>query len=411
MKKHFVVALLLCSASQAQNLRQLGMGGVLLPESNVHYSNPALYGFDRYDLDTGYGLPLGLLQLYRLQQQASTGSTDLLFFDALFHPLEWNFSVGGPQLVPNNGSSGSRITTWAEGWNASQHSQTLIPFDLDFQWNPNWHLEVTPVIGFRASDITYSDNYSSVSEGGPLQPNQVYTSSANAGYRMTLDAGLTYNQLLSEQPGLKLYGGVRNRLSVGLLRFEGSFQDKTVTGPDGERVDALSSNHSEFFAAVDPLRAGYGTHLDAGLVADLGDLTLGFGVRNLLQYEVWPGSRSVSDNGKSTTTASTLMEPFFAPEVLLNAATLIPDGENKLIVGADTTFGVGQDLGVHLGAEYQGGNLQYRAGLGFEKGFQLGLGLGADLGDFQLDFALTGHQAEITRQFVVGVAVGAKIKF
>ncbi|GEM49006.1 hypothetical protein [Deinococcus cellulosilyticus] len=412
MKKSLAFALLLLSTSQAQNIRQLGMGGVLLPEQDVAYHNPAFYGFERYDVDTSYAFPLGALQAYRMSQQSNSGTTDLLMFDKVFHPLEWSFAVGHENVIPNDGSANARFFTWADGWNASQHNHTLIPFDLAFSVAPSWYLDVTPSIRAYVGDLKFSDNYREVPEGGKLKPNQVYTGAFEGGYRSSIDAGVSYLPVLSEEQDMKLYGGVRNRFSLGLLRVQGSVQDRTVTDINGDRVDALSSSKAELFANVDPYRPGFGVHLDAGLMANMKDFTFGVGVRNLLQYEAWQGSRSVTEGNKTTTSHATFVEPIFAPEVLLNAAYELPSGDSKWILGADTAFGVNQDLALHVGAEYQNGSMQYRAGVGYEKGLQIGVGLGADLGDhFKVDLALTGHQAVITRQFVVGVAVGAKIKF
>lgn len=412
MRKYLAVVFLLLSSSQAQNIRQLGMGGVMLPEQDVSYYNPALYGFDRYDVDTSVAFPLGLLQAYQISPRMGSNTTDLLLWDKVFHPLEWSFAVGNENVIPNDGSANSRFFTWADGWNSSQHHHTLTPFDLTFSVAPSWYLDVTPSLQAYVGNLQFSDNYREVSAGGKLKPNQVYTGAFEGGYRSSIDAGVSYQTVMAEQQDLKVSGGVRNRFSLGLLRVKGSVQDRTVTNLNGERAEALSSSRAELFVNADPYRPGFGVHLDVGLLADMKDFTFGLGVRNLLQYEAWQGSRNVTEGNKTTTAPYTLIEPVFAPEVLLNAAYVLPDGENKLILGADAAFGTQRDFGLHAGAEYQSGGVQYRAGLGFEKGFELGLGLGADLGEnFKVDVALTGHQAVITRQFVVGVAVGAKIKF
>lgn len=407
MKKLLALSLLFVSVGHAQNIRQMGMGGVRLPEQATRYHNPAFYAAPLLG-DTSWALPLGLLQANQISMQTTQNATDLAIFDKIWHPFEWGF-YGTSTLIPTGSSSNVQVASYVAGWNASRFNQTFVPFEPAFQVAPSWNVEFTPSVRLQVGALKFSDNIWDIGPGGELKPNQIYTSEFHVEYQMTADAGVTYTQVLNADPTGTLQIGLRPRASLGIFRANFNLEDRTVTGPDGKPVDALSSSRVETFMSEQP---SFGVHLDAGLLWNNADLSVGLGVRNLVQYMAWQGRYDTYEQGKNTSRAGTFLEPIFAPEVLANVAYQIPEGENKWLLGADVEFGFNRDFGVHLGGEYQSGNVMYRAGLGYQKGFEVGVGAGILLNDFlMLDVALTGHQTQIVRNFVPGIAVGAKIKF
>ncbi len=463
MKRFLTVigaSVLLAAAAQAQDVRSLGMGGALVPGSNLAAFNPAFAAYPGDGRGGGLVLPLGLLNFFvnpqlnlldfatnpkRYSDPSNPNSPEfnvLAAFDQATHlntlilnpvpaPREINVNISstGVSLTDENGvplaysfSSGASVNAASSASAVGATPLFRVPFSVG-PVSIGLGLFVNVSGPSLAVDPTLQADL--IANGGRLTPNKNYPQAvvgqAQAATGISFDVATAFPITV---PGATVYAGGRGGGFYGLAYFEATASGAVKADSSGELTKSTPSYSVRLFRA-DPTNGGFGfgLNLDLGVAADipgatLGEptlqkLTVGLGVVGALDLYSWQGTEQVIDqSGTSSPVAATRSAAAFNPLVTLNVAgTFSLDGGFRVLALADAQFGRGV-LALHLGAEGQWGPFIARAGLGFDNGLRVGLGAGFDLTTgFGLDLALTTHQAPFYNYTDFGVALAVRFGF
>ncbi len=429
------------SLGQAQGVRSLGMGGLVLPGPEAASRNPAYAAYpSRYQ--EGWPVPVGLLRFlpsfpdtspftyFTDRQTFKTGFDALSFYDQLTHldsfllnparsPDEVVFRIRADRLEITDGQ-GNPLTP-SFGLGATTPEPTALYPDPLF-WIPFWsegdlYFRFGPFLGVEGIQVSPSPELARALAGGSLDACKQTPSpcalSATAKASSGLALALGWATALPELPGVgQLYVGLRGEGFYGLGYGEVNAEARPVFDQDGNptgvdyRVGGFYSiAYAPEGSGLFPGR-GYGLRGDVGVVLDLGQATLGLGVQNLLSLVTWEGYEFTLDqNGNMAQTPAKRQGNLVEPSVFLNGAYYFKDF--PLVVGADATFG-SVAPSFHLGAEYALGPALLRAGVGYEGGFRFGVGAGVELGGLGLDLALTRHEAPLVGGDVYGIAMAVR---
>ncbi len=427
--------------AQAQGVRSLGMGGLVLPGPEAANRNPAYAAYpSRYR--EGWSVPVGLLRFlptfpdtspltyFTDRQTFKTGFDALSFYDQLTHlnsfllnparsPDELVFRIRADRLEITDGQGNPLTPSFALG--AVKPGPTALYPDPLF-WIPllgeeQVYFRFGPFLGVEGVQVNPSPELARALAGGSLdackQTPSPCTLSATAKASSGLALALGWAADLGEVPGVgQLYVGVRGEGFYGLGYTEVNAEARPVFDENGNptavdyRVGGFYSiAYAPEGSGLAPGR-GYGLRGDVGVVLDLGQATLGVGVQNLLSLVTWEGYEfSLDGNGNMTQTPAKRQGNLLEPSVFLNGAYRFQD--LGLLIGADASFG-SVAPSFHLGAEYVLGPTLLRAGVGYEGGFRFGVGAGLDLGGLGLDLALTRHEAPLVGGNVYGIALAVR---
>ncbi len=416
---------------QAQGVRGLGMGGLVLPGPEAAGRNPAYAAYPSRFGKAGGALPLGLLRYlpvfsdtspftYYTDPQAFAARFDVLaFYDQFAHldtfllnparsPEEVVFRIRADRLEITDGQGNPLNLSFAFG--ATGPGPTLLLPELF--WIPLWsgkeaYLRLGYLYGIESVGVAPSPELAQALSGEDLEACRqdpspcVLSATVRAGSGAALDLG--WAAPLPGQPlGVgRVYVGVRGQGFYG-LGTELTAKARPLFDENGNPM-GVDLGAEGFF--VVPARM-YGLRGDVGVVWDLGPATLGLGVQNLLGLVVWEGENYfiIDRNGFSGGFLRRSGGPF-APAFFLNGAYRFED--LGLLVGADASFG-SVAPSAHLGAEYALGTTLLRAGVGYEEGLRFGLGVGLELGGWGLDLALTRHEAPLVGGGVYGIAMAVR---
>lgn len=458
----------LCSI-QAQDIRSLGMGGVLLPGSGLAAFNPAYVSYpdNQWGKGGGFVLPVGLINFFvrpqmnvlNFVQNRAPYINDPVNnpFDLLAiadQALNLNSFILNPPSSPNelviditaqngvrffdgtgaqlNFSSGKGV---AVAGNSSSRPLGVSPlFRVPVNIGPV-QLGLGVFVNVGTPGISINQEFLAKLASNTLTPNTEYifaSGSLQASAGIAIDLAFATSFSL---PTTTLYVGARGTGFYGLGYVSGNADAIVKTDNNGNPDTSTLGKYtgsvfisSPFFHSGD---SGFGADLDLGVAADftgaqigvpeLERLTVGAGVVGGITFSAWTGQTfalSSSDsspfaNGKGvakTVDSGLTADPFFT----FNVAGLLNVGVPglRVLAAADTQFGR-NTFTIHVGAEAQFGLLVARAGLGYNNGLTFGLGGGVDFGGgIGLDFALTTHTPIFTNGYTAfGIALALKLGF
>jgi hypothetical protein len=457
--------------ASAQDVRSLGMGGVLLPGPGLAAFNPAYssYPANQWGRGGGIVLPVGLINFFiRPSMNILNFATnrapyvndpqnnpfDLLsIFDQATNlnsfilnppssPGELVIDISAQNGVRFFDGNGNQLPFSSGAGVAIAGSSSSRPLGV----NPLFRLpiDVGPVqVGFGlfvnvgTPGISLNQEFlnklaaNELEAGGKTYTFATGSFQASAGVALDLAFATSFSL-----PTTTLYVGARGTGFYGLGYVSAKVDAQVNTNQNDKNPDPNTLGHyngevfisSPFFHSGD---SGFGADLDLGLAADfsgtqlgapqLERLTVGAGVLGGLTFSSWTGQNFKVSNTDSTPFAAgkgvaatvdsgLTTDPFFT----INGAGLFNVGVPglKVLGAADLQFGR-NTFSIHLGAEAQFGVLVGRAGIGYNNGLTFGLGGGVDLGGgLGLDFALTSHTAIFTNGYTAfGIAVAVKLGF
>ncbi|RTI01094.1 hypothetical protein CSW29_04810 [Thermus scotoductus] len=414
--------------ASAQGVRQLGMGGVILPGPAAAGYNPA-YALFPPEEGEGFPLPLGLLRLalplfpetspvtYFTDRKAFKEKFDLLsFYDQLSHPDaflfnparspdEVVFTVRGDGITLTDGQGKPLVPDFWAGTGGKTSSLLPSPLlRLPLASEAGFRLGLGYLQGVDGVAVETSPELQEALKGNPSVCQQNPSPCALRG-RGSFTAGLAldlaYATPLPEIPGAgRLHLGVRGLGFYGLAHLEAQAEARPVY--QGDQISGTEYEVKSFLSYPGQGQ-GYGAMADLGLAWTYENLTLGLGVRNLLGFVRWSGQEEVYQNGQLISSTPAVRERAgLAPAAFLNGAYRLPLEEGSLLLAGDWALAEGS---FHLGAEYAWSAFRLRAGFGREGGWRLGLGGGLRLPGLQLDAALTTHEAPLVGGLVYGLAL------
>ncbi len=455
--------------ASAQDVRSLGMGGVLLPGPGLAPFNPAYatYPANQWGRAGGIVLPVGLINFFiRPQMNILNFATnrapyvndpqnnpfDLLpIFDQATNlnsfilnppssPKELVIDITAQNGVRFFDGDGNQLQFSSGAGVAIAGSSSSRPLGV----NPLFRLPIDagPVqvgiglfVNVGTPGISLNQEFLNKLATNTLEPGKTYTfatASLQASAGVALDLAFATSFSL---PSTTLYVGARGTGFYGLGYVSGAVNAKMTTKPDGSPdTSTLGKYDGEVFISspfYHPGDSGFGADLDLGVAADfsgvqlgtpqLERLSVGAGVLGGLTFSSWTGQTFkvvntdstpfAPEKGVATTVDSGLTtDPLFT----INGAGLFNVGVPglKVLGAADLQFGRNA-FSIHLGAEAQFGLLVGRAGIGYNNGLTFGLGGGVDFGGgLGLDFALTSHTAIFTNGYTAfGIALAVKLGF
>ena len=458
----------LCAAS-AQDVRSLGMGGVLLPGLSLAAFNPAYasYPADQWGRGGGINLPVGLINFFvRPQMNILNFATNrapyvndpnnnpfdlLAIFDQATNlnsfilnppssPKELVIDISAQNGVRFFDGAGNQLQFSSAASIAKPGDSSSRPLGV----SPIFRLPVNvgPVqvglglfVNVGSPGISINQAFLTALAANTLDPKTTYTFAtgtfqASAG--VALDLAFATSFVL---PTTTLYVGARGTGFYGLGYVSGKVNAEVVTKDDGSPdPNTLGKYDGDVFISspfYHPGDSGFGVDLDLGVAADfsgaqlgtpeLERLNVGLGVLGGLTYSAWTGQNFKVSNTDTTPFADGKGKPLTVdsglttdPLFTLSAAGLFNVGVPGLRVlgAADLQFGR-STFAIHLGGEAQFGLLVGRTGIGYNNGLTFGLGGGVDFGGgLGLDFALTSHTPLFTSGYTAfGIAVAVKLGF
>ncbi len=423
----WVMGLGVASLGQAQGVRGLGMGGLVLPGPEAADRNPAYAAYPSRFGKMGGALPLGLLRYlpvfsdtspftyYTDPQAFATGFDVLAFYDQFAHldtfllnparsPEEVVFRIRADRLEVTDGQGNPLDLSF--GFGATGPEPTLLLpelFGIPLWSGKEAYLRLGYLYGIESVRVAPSPELAQALSGGGLEACRqapspcVLSATVRAAQGLALTLGWA-----AALPG-QLYVGVRGQGFYGFGYAELSAKARPLFNENGSPMGVDLWAEGTFISQ----NRGYGLRGDVGVVWDLGPATLGLGVQNLLGLVVWEGTNYfvIDQNGPSGGFPFRRSGGPFAPVFFLNGAYRFED--LGLLVGADASFG-SVAPSAHLGVEYALGSTSLRAGVGYEGGLRFGLGVGLELEGLGLDLALTRHEAPLVGGGVYGLALAMR---
>jgi hypothetical protein len=455
--------------ASAQDVRSLGMGGVLLPGSGLAAFNPAYaaYPANLWGRGGGIVLPVGLINFFiRPQMNILNFATNrapyvndpqnnpfdlLAIYDQVTNlnsfilnppssPTELVIDISAQNGVRFFDGQGNQLQFSSGAAVAKAGSSNSRPLGV----SPIFRLpiDIGPVqvgvgvfVNVGTPGISLNQEFLTKLASNTLEPSTTYdfaTGTFQASAGVALDLAFATSFAL---PTTTLYVGARGTGFYGLGYVSGTANTQIDTKPDkSPDTSTLGKYNGEVFISspfYHPGDSGFGADLDLGVAAEfsgvqlgapeLERLTVGAGVLGGLTFSSWTGQNFKLSNtdptpfaaGKgvaATVDSGLTTDPLFT----LNGAGLFNVGVPGLRVlgAADLQFGR-NIFAVHLGAEAQFGLLVGRAGIGYNNGLTFGLGGGVDFGGgLGLDFALTTHTPVFTSGYTAfGIALAVKLGF
>lgn len=426
-----MAACLLCLAS-AEDVRSLGMGGVLVPGPGAAARNPA-YAAVPGSGGTSLSLPLGALST-GLSTDWDPNSDDfdaIALIDRLAHLDRF---VLNPAQAPDAvdfrvDANGIRIdVTGGSPLRLGQASRFGSSFDLPVGGSIGpVHLAVRP---YATAYGTFQPGpgLAAALAGGSDAVSGSVTADAEAGVALDLRASLPLPFPPEVMGGGAAYAGGRLSAKLGLARA--ALDGEAVVTASKDPGGAYTGNTTETYDATLALGGLAGGGLGFGVEADLGfavvtpsetgTLTLGFAVENLgvmfwsverTRYQGVDATHSRTDLGSRS-----LVD--VAPRWGLGgnvALQLDPEQLGTdlfgLLLAADAGYAADAGLTAHVGAEATFGGVAARVGLGYQDGLQFGVGAGLQAAGVGFDVALASHRSPFTTHRAYGLAAGVRLPF
>jgi hypothetical protein len=457
--------------ASAQDVRSLGMGGVLLPGPGLAAFNPAYasYPANQWGRGGGIVLPVGLINFFiRPSMNILNFATNRAPYvnDPQNNPFDLlpivdqatnlnSFILNPPSspgelvidITAQNGvrffdGNGNQLQFSSGAGVAIAGSSNSRPLGV----NPLFRLpiELGPVqIGFglfvnvgSPSVILNQEFLTKLAANDLKAGGETYTfatGSFQASAGVALDLAFATSFAL---PSTTLYVGARGTGFYGLGYVSAKVDAQVNTNQNDKNPDTSTLGKYDGVVFISspfyhPGDSGFGADLDFGVAADfsgvqlgtpeLERLNVGAGVLGGLTFSSWTGQNFKVSNTDSTPFApekgvaatadsGLTTDPLFT----INGAGLFNVGVPglKVLGAADLQFGRNA-FSIHLGAEAQFGLLVGRAGIGYNNGLTFGLGGGVDFGGgLGLDFALTSHTAIFTNGYTAfGIALALKLGF
>lgn len=449
----------LSGLASAQEVRGLGMGGVLLPGSSLAQYNPAYTaydasGFQADGLSGGIPIPLGVINLLirpsmnpltlynNVTTKNSVALTDpnsafdaLAFYDQLTHlntfiinppsapkRLDINYSqIGGITLTDENGKPVDLniYSTSAAGNTNGTDSANFTP---SFKFG-NLELAVGVFGGAQGPEFSTDAALSAALSSGSFSTGTPYGFNVRVKGSAGVSLGLAYATGIPvstpETGDFTVYVGGRARGFYGL-----AFADLNIKGDvtiDPVNNLPKTSYTTTSFVSYVGKGFGFGVNADLGVAVDVpvgsdkSIATFGLGAVNLLNYTTWSGEESVSKSDGSDTVRkpASRTDGVFNPLFTVNAAYSfrVEEIASRVFVAADVQFGQGK-FAAHVGAEAKLGPVYARGGLGYDRGWIIGLGTGLVFApNLGMDLALTTHTAPFTNHLDFGIALALRLGF
>jgi hypothetical protein len=460
--KHLLQAVLVSSlafgSANAQNVRELGMGGALLPGPSLAVYNPAYTAYDPINFQTdnlgGIPIPLGLINFFlrpqmnpftlynNIQTGNSTALSDpntafdaLAFYDQLTHlnsfiinpptaPRSLDISYGseGLLLTDENGKP-IELTPYSSSTTGSSNGVDAANFTPTFRIG-NFALAIGLFTDLKGPEFNAGPALSAALATGNFQLGQTYDYKARVLGSAGVSLGLAYSGAIPistpETGDFTLYLGGRARGFYGL-----AYVDAQVDGDitlDSATSQPKNNYKTTTFVSYVGNGYGFGVNADLGVAADVpvgsdkSIVTFGIGVVNLVNYTTWSGTEITYSSDPGTPNLSkpaSRTDALFNPLVTINAgySFRVEELASRVFVAADVQFGQGK-FAAHVGAEAKLGPVYARGGLGYDRGFLVGLGAGLSFTpNVGLDLALTTHTAPFTNHLDFGVAMAIRIGF
>jgi len=411
----------------AQGVRELGMGGVLLPGLQSVDKNPAFAAIGDPYRYTTWTLPLGALGLflpdrsplyYFTDPDVFFSSFDLLsFYDQAIHPntlllnparspdeVVITIDAEGVRITDGNGNPISIPSVATASSTSPAPSLTPRPFlQIPFRLGDAFTSSLGLFVGAEDLSLRPNPALAGLIAGAPVQANETYELTATGGAQAGLTLDFSFATPVPSPPDAQIFVGARGAAFLGLAKVDGETTYRVIT--DDEAKPSTYENASRIFYSYLGDGYGYGARIDLGLavVNEVG--TFGIGVQNLVGFAQWSGTEVVTESGSSTSTPKTETFAGFQPAFYVSGAGYV-DAEDlgRVLVAADLGYD-GTFYG-HAGAELPLGPTRLRAGLGYQNGLQIGAGFGLELANFKLDLALTGQRSSWDGHMVFGLTAG-----
>jgi hypothetical protein len=463
------LAIAIFSTSSAQDVRSLGMGGVLLPGSSLAPYNPAYanYPDNQWGRGGGFSLPVGLINFFvRPQMNILSFATNRAPYvnDPQNNPFDLlaiydqatnlNSFILNPPASPNeliidisaqNGvrffdgagnvlNFSSDVSLVTAGSSSSRPIGVSPIFRLPINIGPV-QIGVGVFANLGRPGISINQAFLTALASNSLKPKTTYTfatGTVQASAGVALDLAFATNVVL---PSTTVYVGARAVGFYGLGYVSSTVNAQVVTKDDGSVDTSTLGKYDGVVFISSPLYHpgdnGFGVDLDLGVATDftgaqlgvpeIERVSVGLGVLGGLTTSSWTGQEFVVKDSDSnpfgtgkgvakTVDSGLTTDPLFT----FNAAGLFNVGVPGLRVLGATDLQLGRGaFSVHLGAEAQFGLLVGRAGIGYNNGLTFGLGGGVDFGGgIGLDLALTTHTPIFTSGYTaLGIAVALKLGF
>ena len=409
----------------AQSARNLGMGGVLLPDNTASLYNPA-YAAPDFGEATVLPLPLGIISALPLLD-FSDGIEVLGLLEQGTHP--GSLMLGLPELPTEvslsvfEGENGELV--------AALHFAGGAPLRLDTP-TTNYRRSLSLPLNFSLGVMSLSVRPYAVLDAH-LSTNEalldLFDKGSNTGElaaSASAEAGLAFDFMLAEDffphdPEVGLYLGTRVAPYLGFARTEATGAAEAFANiPTLEQISASYEYDLNYFVSN---ALGYGINGDLGLALRLGQIStgqldLGLSLSGV-GVGVWQGTSvtaagsgglgkpSVQESTSTTPERRTTISPY---------ASLIANSSYRfglssgaiLMLAGDATYTAGGWL-THLGTEVAlaldtNSAVMLRGGVGYEDRLHLGVGLGLETPALTYDLALYAYQAAFTTQASYGVA-------
>jgi hypothetical protein len=429
---HTVLFLLILqgmTASGAQSARNLGMGGVIVPDETAGLYNPA-YSASEFENRTVLPLPLGGINLIP-QLNFSNGIEGLAIFEQGTHLSSYLLNPPqSPELIEVDiffgenmgallgaveveGGSPLRLTSKA----FQTHSTLNLPVDFRFG---STTFGLRP-FGYLSTFLATDDGFRNIFAGGSTAAALEFTGEATAG--LSFDATMA-EDFFPDNLALGLFLGARLSPYLGVAHAAASGEasaEVAVEGRDLINAEAAYSYELTYFISNG---FGYGFTSDLGLALRIGEseedhLDLGIGV-NGLGAGKWPGVETTYSGTGVLSEEIIQKEPTkrvtsrvtVSPTASMTANvgyTFGPSPTTTVVLAADASLGQSQ-LAIHLGGDLifpinTELSLSLRGGGGFDDGTVLGLGVGLLTGNTSFDLALHSYPSDFTDERLLGFAL------
>jgi hypothetical protein len=427
-KSFFILAattLALASAANAQNVRSMGMGGALVPGPALEPINPA-YHFYQAPFEWSVPMPLGLINFFARPKDFSGGSSS--FGPGFDQVLHWSTLIFNPSTAQPKGIFGSSEPLSLDPGTVLRFRSPIsggfrvsaYDFDENTIGQPvagTFSIGLGIATQLGPLEVAINDEYAQDYAKGQFRQNGKYAMlialGGSIGPRLDLTWGMPFELEASSWTGIV---GARGAFTYNLATLESAIISERT--PTGNRSTTLSAVASPFYKGGSSINLS----LDAGVVLEGDDLTVGVGIVGLGALDAYSGTIS----GPSATTGSQIEVPFsnqdftFARVITVNGAYQFQiDAESMTIpmsVFADAQiegiFSGSPFYAAHVGLEAGFDEFTARGGLGYDNGFNAGLGGGWQISEwFGLDAALTAQQALGAQQLNFGLAFGLNFKF
>jgi len=411
----------------AQGVRELGMGGVVLPGSMSTDKNPAFAAIEDSFSYTTWTLPIGLLGLfmpdrnplnYFWDQETFFKSFDLLsayeqftnpstfLFNPSRSPDEVVIEIGAKSIQIKDGSGRLLRPLQKTRVLSAKTSESLVPrpvLAIPFRLGNRFSASLGLFMGTDNLRIQPNPALAALASGGKLKENETYEVTVLGNAEAGLSLGFSFATPVPSPADTKLYVGARGSAFLGLLKAEGEVTYRVRTDDQAKPSEQEEIVHA--FYSYPGEGIGYGARIDLGVAMVNEAGVFGIGVQNLVGFARWQGVNLTRDqNGTQTEPAE---KTFFGvePAVYLNGAGYAETEDlGRVLVAAD----LGYDGSVygHAGVEIPFGVFRVRTGLGYRDGLRMGAGFGVDLKKFKIDVALTSQRSAWDGHQIFGLTAG-----